>query len=258
MKRFFFLLLLVLINVNISAAQSPSAKSAEGNRSSNLQKTTPIESKIPYQLGNKRIIIPSPQGFVEAASKIEAVKTFFSATEDPNLDLLAVHLPEEIVDKVKGGKIDRLAYYTKVSVSKRLRERDFSQSDFSGLVSNIQTNSAKVFDLNSPGNKLALNNLNKNLSNLSGQDVQIDFSTPVNLGEIVKTPEQYGALLLVKTKTHIEGKEEELILLAGASLIRVRERLIFVYTYRAFNSDKDIEIIRGFTRQWLDEIVKAN
>jgi hypothetical protein len=47
-------------------------------------------------------------------------------------------------------------------------------------------------------------------------------------------------------------------LVAGLSYVRVKQRLIYVYTYRRYNSATDVEVLRDFTRQWLGKILAAN
>jgi hypothetical protein len=40
--------------------------------------------------------------------------------------------------------------------------------------------------------------------------------------------------------------------------MNVNRRLLFVYTYRKFNSEKDVEVLRDFTREWTRKITAAN
>src|ERR1700687_372124 len=44
------------------------------------------------RLGDKVVVIPSPDGFEEAASQFESAKNKMTVSEDPGNDMLAVHL----------------------------------------------------------------------------------------------------------------------------------------------------------------------
>jgi len=211
-----------------------------------------------YRFGEREVSIPAPEGFVEATSRSETVKKFFEATEAPALDLLAVHLPSDVMEKIARGEYPDLEFYTKVSVSKDLRAADSSAADFSNLVSYLRANSAKVFDFKSPEMQSQLNHQNKSLSELLKQDSKLDLSKPANLGEIESTPNSYGVMLLTKVKLKSGSEEKERLLISGASAVRVKNRIIWIYTYRAFNSENDADILRAFTKRWLADIVRAN
>jgi hypothetical protein len=258
MRRSIFLLLLLLINIDICLAQSPSVANPKKDENKQSQASTAKESTSVFQLGNKTVVIPPPVGFEEATSQFAAVKRIFSVTEDANLDLLAVHLPAALMEKLRQGSKEQFSLYTKVSVPKRLREIDTSQTDFSNFVSSIQANATQVLDPNSPTMKAIKKAQDRNLTELLEQEAKIDFAKPVPLGEIVKTPASYGSLVLFKTKTQVGDVLKEVAFVGGLGLVRVRQRIVFVYTYKRFNSAEDIEMLRDFTRKWLDEIVKAN
>jgi hypothetical protein len=257
MKRPIFLLLLILISIDICVAQSPSA-AAPGKDENKSQASTTKQSNSIFQLGNKTVVIPPPVGFEEASSQSAEVKRIFSVTEDVNLDLLAVHLPTELMEKIRQGTKEPFSLYTKVSVPKRLREVDTSPTDFSSFVSSIQANSAQALDPDSPTMKAIKKAQDKNLTELLEQEAKIDFGKPVYLGEVVKTPSSYGSLLLFKTKTQIGDTLKEVAFVGGLGMVRVKQRIVFIYTYKLFSSGEDIELLRDFTKKWLAEIVKAN
>lgn len=211
-----------------------------------------------YRMGDREVSIPPPAGFVEATSRSAFVKRFFDATEAPALDLLAVHLPAEDVAKLARGESPALNLYTKVSVSKNLRAVDSTPEYFSQLVAYLRANSSKVFDFNRPELRAQLKHQNKGLSEVLKEQAQLDLSQPVNLGEIVNTPNSFGILVLMKTKFEAGGKQAEKMLVAGTSAVRVRGRVVWVYTYKGFDSEKDADELRAFTRRWLADIVRAN
>jgi hypothetical protein len=211
-----------------------------------------------YRMGDREVSIPPPDGFVEATTRSEALKKVFEATESPALDLLAIHVPTEVMDMIARGEHRDLGFYTKVSVSKSLRVADSSAADFSDLVSYFRANSAKMLDFKRPEMQSQLDQQNKSLTELLKQNPKLDLSQPANLGEIESTPNSYGFLLLLKMKFQIDGEEKEKLVVSGVSLVRVRNRIVWIYTYRTFNSESDAAILRAFTKRWLADIVRAN
>ncbi|HEV2802824.1 MAG TPA: hypothetical protein VGW12_20300 [Pyrinomonadaceae bacterium] len=258
MKRHFFLILLVIITINISVAQSPSSNSPKSDEHNKTPQTTAKESNSNFQLGNKTVVIPPPGGFEEALSQSEFVKRHFSGTNAADLDLLAVHVPKEVLDKLRVGIKEELPFYTHVTIPKQFREVDFSATDFSAIISYVQSDSGKVFDLSSPEMKSLRDARNKNLTELLEREAKIDFSKPVNLGEIVKTPTIYATLLLIKTKLQVGGLQRDLVFVNGMGIVRVKQRVIFAHTFKIFKSEEDFAMVKEFSKKWLDEIVKAN
>jgi hypothetical protein len=66
-------------------------------------------------------------------------------------------------------------------------------------------------------------------------------------------------VILMMNFTSKSGDSEVTVpLVAGLSYVRVKQRLIYVYTYRKYNSTTDVEVLRDFTRQWIGKILAAN
>lgn len=249
MKSLFLTLLIFAAGADAAPAQTPRARQ---------QQPASRASEHLYRMGDRSVSIPPPQGFVEASSRSENVKKVFEATEATALDMLAVHVSAEVMEKIARGEYPELEFYTKVSVPKRLRSVEQSQADFSNIVSYVRANNAKVFDFKSPEMQSQLKHQNKSLSELLKEDTRFDLSQPVNLGEIENTANSYGVLLLTKLKIQSDSKQLEKVLVSGASAVRVKNRLVWIYTFRTFNSDKDADILRDFTKRWLADIVRAN
>ena len=249
-------LLLVLLTFFVvcaahAAAQAPRAQQQQ-------QQPAPNASEHLYKMGEKSVSIPPPEGFVEATSRSEEVKKFFEAAEVEAMDMLAVHVPSEIMAKIERHEYPDFEFYTKVSVSKSFRDVAQSQDDFSKIVAYLRENNAKVFDFKSPEMQSQLQKQSKSLSELLKEDTRFDLSQPVSLGEIESTPDSFGLLLLTKVKFQIGGEQKEKMLVSGASAVRVKSRLVWIYTYKVFNTDKDSDILKDFTKRWLADILRAN
>src|SRR6185436_3478626 len=91
---------------------------------------TPKQEGAVFQLGAQETRIPAPEGFEEAASQFEAIKNHFTATEAPDNDMLAVHLPRADCQKIKDGEFGPFNFYTKVSVRRAIRDEDYSATRF--------------------------------------------------------------------------------------------------------------------------------
>jgi hypothetical protein len=211
-----------------------------------------------FQLGNQLTVIPAPDGFEEAASQFESVKDQFSRTEVPDNDMLSVDLPKADCDKLRAGEAATFNLYTKVSIRKAVRELDYSSERFAELVATFRKSGAQALDVNGPALKSAVKQLDKGLSEINKKETKVALSQPVNLGEFDTRPNVYGVILLLTVTSKSGDSEVTTPLVAGLSYVRVKQRLIYVYTYRVYNSAADVAALRDFTKQWLTKILAAN
>ncbi len=211
-----------------------------------------------FQLGNQATRIPAPAGFEEAASQFEKIKNHFTATEAPDNDMLAVHLPRADCEKLRAGEFGPFDFYTKVSIRRGVRDEDYSAARFANLVSTFRQSGSQILDINGPTMKGILERLDQSLSELSQQETEIDLSQPVNLGEFDTRPNVYSVMLLINFKTKVGDTEASVPVLGGLSYVRIKQRLVYVYTYRKYKSGTDVQILRDFTKRWIGQILAAN
>jgi hypothetical protein len=216
------------------------------------------QNTITVQLGTQQTKIPAPVGFEEAASQFEKIKSYFTSTEDPGNDVLAVHLPQADCQKLRAGAFGPFNFYSKISIRKANREVDYSADRFAGLVGEFRKSGAKYLDVNGPLMKAAVARLGKGASELNQAKTQVDFSQPVNLGEFDTRPNVYSVMLLLNVKTQSADGEQSVPILGGLSYVRVGQRLVYIYTYRKFESQNDVAMLRDFTKSWIAQILAAN
>src|SRR5438034_6640700 len=124
---------LLVLTVTLAVSVSAQAQTRKTNNTS-------------LQLGDRVVVIPAPDGFEEAASQFEDVKARFTVTEDPGNDLLAVHLLATDCERLRRGESGSFNFYTKISVRKTARERDFSPSQFAAIAAQFRKSGAAVLD----------------------------------------------------------------------------------------------------------------
>ena len=219
---------------------------------------TPKTDAALFQLGDQATRIPAPEGFEEATSQFERIKDLFTQTEDPGNELLAIYLPHADCDRLRAGGFGPFNFNTKVSVRRSIREVPYSAERFGMLVAEFRKSGAEILDVNSQIMKDATKRLDSAISDLNKQDVQLDLSQPVNLGEFDTRPNVYSVMLVLNFKTKSGDREVSVPVLGGLSYVRVRQRLIYVYTYRKYASAADVDVLRDFTKKWIGQIHAVN
>lgn len=260
MRRIFHPLFLVLISLMalVSPAAAGRGRPVKQAAQSTPQAAAPTAAEPRYQLGERSVLIPAPEGFVEAISKMPQFKAFFEATEAAALELLAAHIPTADLERLQRGDTQLLRFYTKVSIPRQVKTVDIKAADFSQFVTIFEQQQAEIFDLNNPKIKASLEEIEKNLQGLSGKDVQMVMTQPTNLGVIEKGSDRFIAMILTQLKLQVGTGQVEAPLLCAISVLRINQRLVFVYSYREYKSKEDISTLKAFTQKWVGQIIAAN
>lgn len=211
-----------------------------------------------FQIGDKQIVVPAPSGFTEAASQIKAIKDRFTATEAPENDVLAVHIPDKDYQLFKKSEAVNLTFYTKVSVSKNSKNETATEADFVNFVQVFKKYFPAYIDPKGSLMKNTLSRISDNLTALNQEKTTFALDKPYNLGEIVNEANSYGIVVLSQMTAKIGDAERIQSILGGISAIRVRGKIVFVYTYKYYKNEQDIADLKTFSSNWLKQIAAAN
>lgn len=250
--RIYVCLILLSASCLFSVAQD---RAGGGQKSSQAIEQQP---ELKHQLGNRVVQIPPPKGFVEAYSQLKSIRDYANATEGSNNEILAVFITSEDAEMERRGEIGDLAFYAKVSMRRDFKETYISQEDFGTITSIFKTEGVKMLNVNSEKMKSRVSETQRNLNALSKKDAKLRLEAQEVLGEIEKSPNTYGIMLQTKTSAQIEDTRLESLELRTICLIRVKDRLLYVYTSREYKSKEDVEILKSFTTEWLNQIMAAN
>lgn len=213
---------------------------------------------VPARLGHKVIMIPNPEGFEEATSQFESVKQRVLATEAPQNDVLAAHLPVSDCELLRKGLTPTYNQYTKVSVMRTARALDVNAGQMAAIVDDVRKNFGSYLDPNGPAMKMLDKHLESGLSKLDAKETKVDFSKPQLLGEFDMQLDVRSFLMLITFTVNSGGTEQTQPMLATTSFVRVKDRVIFAYTFMKYRSKADIDTLKQFTTKWTDSIVSAN
>lgn len=215
-------------------------------------------SAFSVRVGDKTIAIPAPEGFEEATSQFLQIKARFKATEAPENEVLAAHLTVADCNLVRSGQNASFQHYTKVSVLRAARDQSISDQMFAGIVADFRKNGSTYFDINSPKMQDMFKQWDRELTKLDSKDTKVAVTDPQNLGEFDVRPNVYSILIRIDVNINSGSDQGRIPMLAGVTYLRVKDKVIFVYTYRRYASPADAESLRDFSIKWNNSILAAN
>jgi hypothetical protein len=207
-----------------------------------------------YEMGSRKVRIPAPDGFTDATAQFPNVTARLRATEDPGNDMLAFHIPESFVPKLKASEDIDLEFYTKISVPRRARTVDITQADFAAVTANLEKNFGAYIEPDGPLMTNVQKNSGKGLTELLGKETSVSINETKYLGVIEKSDAVFSGMLLVSFE--IYGRK--LSTLGTLSIVRVNQRLVFAYAYRLSPSGNSVSELTQLTKKWTAKIVAAN
>jgi hypothetical protein len=133
-----------------------------------------------------------------------------------------------------------------------------SAEEFDAVVELLRKNAGPLMVPNDPRVKALLEKANKELTRLNNQSTKVDINVAEYLGEFNTGPNVYSKMVLLNVR--IEAGDNTLVTptLGAVSVVFVKGKLLSIATYRTFQAESDVEILRDFTIKWTDAILAAN
>ena len=244
----------LIIAITVVLAVSAVAHSQEHEPVSPVNK----ESNLTVRLGDRVIAIPPPTGFEEASSQFPNIKTRFQASEPPENDLIGAYLPKAECEALRRGEAVVLTYYAKASVLRMARDSAFNDSQFAEMVSYLRANSETLMDPQGAKIKQVLQQLDKVYTKEKAQETKVALAEPKNLGVIDNRANVFTIMIAMTVNIDSGGTQSTIPMLAGITYLKIKEKVIFVFTYRKYNSQADLETLKNFTINWNNGILAAN
>ena len=201
-----------------------------------------------FQVGGKTVAIPSPG-------------SEFSEVGDANRDGMKVFVPEsnrlvsgfvlstDLPKLFKTEKNDMMVRYALVEVPKTSEFTDCNTADFKDVVSGVDESLKN-------GNYVAESEteFNNRMKKMHLDSLQIRIGQPAPLGRFFYKQD----VICLGMVMALELGGESARYAVAIMLIRVKQRLMFVYLYNAYENQESVSWLRKTAETWGDRILTAN
>jgi hypothetical protein len=173
------------------------------------------------------LTLPAPANdFADAGDKLRT--TFFELLVPSNNRLLSAYVPAKTRMEASGGKMPPgLDAYAMVEVSRQAEYTDCTPQAFEQVLKSVEPSMGKL-DAKKIGE--LEQELNIHLKSLSKRPIQVGH--PEMLGAIFHKSNAAGFAMLMAVKE--DDRSDTMA--GGIALLRVKQRLIFAYLYRKYES----------------------
>lgn len=206
-------------------------------------------SDTEVKAGGVVLIVPAPvSDFVESGDKLRT--TFFELLVPSSNRLLSAYLPEQKFAELNAGKASGgLEVYAMLEAPRRAEYSDCTPQAFEQVLKSVGPtmggfDAKKLQDLQ--------DEMNIRLKSLATKPIELGH--PEMLGGIFQKSDAAGFAMLTASK---EG-EHSVTMAGGFAVLRVKQRLIFAYLYRRYESPDTVGWLRKSLEAWCDAILASN
>jgi hypothetical protein len=202
-----------------------------------------------FKAGGVALVLPGPSGdFVEVGDKLRT--TFFELMAPASNRLLSAYVPSTSLTALNSGKVPAgLDIYAMVEVPRQAEYADVTPEAFAQVLQGMESSMGKL-------DAKTLENVEQELSvrlkSLGAGSVEI--GRPEMLGGLFRKPDAASVAMLLAYK---QG-DRTVTMAGGIGFIRIRQRLIFAYLFRRYESPDTVSWLRKNLEPWVDAILAKN
>lgn len=202
-----------------------------------------------YRSGLKSIVIPPPTADLsELGSDYRVLME--SAVPDTNR-LLAAFLSAEDSANLRSRISKGFNRYALVENLRRAEFIDFDPDTFKQVSDSVAQQFGATLNASM---KDYQEELNHKLKAMRGVDTTMTLDKPVQLGVLFSKPNACSFGMIESYSA--AGNSVKMV--AGMTILRVQNRLIYAYVYSVYKDDDSVQWVRNTSEQWADAILKAN
>ncbi len=198
--------------------------------------------------GGVPLVLPAPPGdFVEVGDKLRSM--FFELlTPSPNR-LLTAYAPPSKIDMIGKIKDPGLDGYGMIEVLRQAEYTDITPDAFEQVVKAMDTSLGKVAAEQAG---VTADEINLRLKQLGRKPIEAGH--PEMLGGFFREADGAGYGML----TAYKQDEKTLTMASGMAVVRVKQRLIFAYIFRKYESPDTVALVSRDLGSWVDSILAKN
>ena len=210
----------------------------------------PLIGQAPeFKAGGVTLSLPGPTNFEESGDRLRT--TLFELLAPSTNRLLSAYVPVQTLAELNKGKVPTagMNVYALVEVPRRAEYADCTPQVFESLLSGMESSMGKV-----ASEKVGQVQEEMNIRLKSLGTKPVEFGHPEMLGGIFKKSDAGGFAMLLAVKQDTGS----VTMAAGIAALRLKQRLIFAYLYRRYDSPETVALVSKDLETWTDALLAKN
>lgn len=204
-------------------------------------------------LGNATIRLPAPSGFADPSEDSPRLASLARTLTPPSNIAMALFISRADIGQIGKGQL-KMDRYMMVQGYGKTQYQNITAHDFKKFKHVLTTQQESLSKKATEGANKHFKNVQGNLEKITRSRVDIKIGEVVPLG--IFHEDKYSIGMAMYTKIKSRGKEETKIIIATTALIK--GKLVFLYVYSKYRSEKDLNWAKQKAKQWLYQVKRAN
>ena len=204
-----------------------------------------------YTAGGVPIVIPAPtEEMREVGPDIREYLELLIVAKGNRL--LASFVSEDDLERLtRRDENLLLTKYASVQVPRRGEDTNVSEYMFEQIV---ELASVRIKEMMVSSLEEAAEELNRRMEAMNIDDLKTSFGQPIHLGRLFSSDRAfgYGTIIPVSVGNRTTNR------CVGATLLLVKQRMLFVYLYTDYQNEESVNWIRSVGEKWVNAIIAAN
>ena len=176
----------------------------------------------------------------------------------PNAQLPGIFGSREFCRSALAGENSVSFDYALVEIPHEANWCDAFLSDFADFKAGINREQHTRFSPVKPDIQDAINRLSRNLQTATGEYIGFSPNQPVSLDVFDESTNHVSLMMLMRIRLKTCSKNESSATAGSVTLLHLKDKVVFVYAYRAYTGEESVKALKKFTTDWLARLEKAN
>ncbi len=204
-------------------------------------------------VGGRKIVIPTPSGFVPAESVAPAFLNERKELALPGVKFLTGFIERADAERLVAGEEPLFEHYILLAETPALKNANISQNDFQAMKAEIRKSFEELPEI-VERKKAEFERMV--VESLPETEFEIDGVIP--LGVDREDAAFLSGSFLMKTVFSFGSTKNPVVLVCSLSIVRVRQRIVFAYVYGSYRTRSDAENVRRVAHSLVTGILRAN
>jgi len=213
---------------------------------------------VEITVGDVKINVPPYSEFSEISSISTETFEMFQGMCPPSNYLLAVFLTQDDVGRLLLGEPAILNRYMMVQSYKEIETLTLTKHQFVEIRREIR----KQWDSLSQESRKSIDQMTEKAGDVFSDKYDIELAFKIGdivpLGVDSETTSSITVSQLAKYNINLDGEDVESVMAYATTTLLVKGKVIYLYVYKQYQTEKDIEWVRKTTEEYTKQILSAN
>ncbi len=207
------------------------------------------------KVGSVPVKLPVPPGFVEPSLQIPAFRSYGEKFTPQMNRLLAIYIAEPDMQRVTAQNEPEMKRYFLAQTLRANEGSTLTRADFDKVKSMLKDQNSGLQKIVENIGQQAIDDAFKKIGD--GQ-IKLKMGEVKSLGVFDETKDSLSTLLLTKGQAVVNGKSTEVSILSGTNIVRLKDRLVYLYAYSRYEGKSDIEWVSKVSKDWVGRATALN